>query len=154
MTALRSDFWRRKSFKEITNVPKGNGYLTEVYRSEWQLDDRPVDQVFQVALFPGALTAWHAHGVTTDRLMVNDGLLKIVLYDSRKGSPTRGMVNEFRLGTVRPAILVVPPGIWHGVQNISDRTGLLLNLVDVAYDNENPDHWRLPPDSDQVPYAF
>jgi dTDP-4-dehydrorhamnose 3,5-epimerase len=64
------------------------------------------------------------------------------------------MVNEFRFGAVRPALIAVPPGIWHGVRNLSDAPGLLLNLPDQAYNYEDPDHWRLPPDSDKIPYRF
>ena len=113
-----------------------------------------MDQVFQVLLQPNGLSAWHAHAVTTDRLFVNHGQIKIVLYDARPQSPTHGVINEYRLGTVRPALLVVPPQVWHGVQNLSHEPSLLLNLVDEAYRYEDPDHWRLPPDTDQIPYSF
>lgn len=141
-------------FKEIRNVPKGNGFLTEIWRREWDLDPLPVDQVFQVHIRPGGVSAWHAHEVTTDRLFVGDGILRIVLYDARAGSPTFGLINEFRLGAVRPGILIVPPKIWHGVQNISHEPGIILNLVDQAYCYENPDHWRVPSDSPEIPYRF
>lgn len=140
--------------KEVTHVPKNNGSLTEIYREEWRLDDAPVGQVFQVSLLPGGLSAWHSHELTTDRLFVNHGQIKIVLYDSRKSSATYGVVNEFRLGTIRPALLIVPPKVWHGTQNLSPEASLLLNLVDKAYQYEDPDHWRLPPDTDQIPYKF
>jgi dTDP-4-dehydrorhamnose 3,5-epimerase len=142
------------AIKEIKNVPKANGYLTEVYRSEWQLDDLPVSQVFQVALVPGGISAWHAHRVTTDRLFVNQGMMRIVLYDSRADSPTRGVVNEVRFGAMRPALVIVPPQVWHGIQNLSQETSLILNLVDRAYRYESPDHWRVPPDSPEIPYQF
>jgi hypothetical protein len=41
-----------------------------------------------------------------------------------------------------------------GMQNISNSCTVLLNLVDRAYQYEQPDHWRLPLDSDQIPYRF
>ena len=96
--------------------------------------------------------AWHE--ITTDRLFVADGLLKIVLYDAREGATTYGRINEFRLGALRPGLLVVPPGVWHGVQNIGPDSGRLLNLVDCAYRYDDPDHWKLPPDTDRIPYSF
>jgi dTDP-4-dehydrorhamnose 3,5-epimerase len=139
---------------EVRNVPKENGVLTEVFRRDWELDEAPVDQVFQVTLFPGGVSAWHAHQVTTDRLFVNRGQMKIVLYDARPGSPTHGRVNEFRFGAVRPALVVIPPGVWHGVQNLGAEVGSVLNLVDRAYRYEDPDHWRLPLDTPKIPYTF
>ena len=138
--------------KEVLNVTKNNGILTEVWRADWGLDGLGIGQVFQNYLAAGSTSSWHVHRVTTDRIFVNYGLIKLVLYDARTGSPTFGRVNDFRLGLVRPAMVVVPPGVWHLVQNLQETPSLLLNLVDRAYDYENPDHWRLPPDTTEIPY--
>jgi dTDP-4-dehydrorhamnose 3,5-epimerase len=140
--------------KEITNVPKETGYLTEVYRREWALDEEDVDQVFQVALHPGGVSAWHVHAETIDRLMVNHGQVKVALYDAREGSPTHREVNVFRVGKLRPCLIVVPPGVWHGVKNLAPETSLVLNLVDRAYRYEDPDHYRLPRDTEEIPYRI
>jgi dTDP-4-dehydrorhamnose 3,5-epimerase len=140
--------------KEVKNVPTGYGFLTEIFREEWDLDALPIGQVFQSVLRPGGISAWHAHECTTDRLFVNTGLIHIVLYDGRELSPTCGTINEFRVGSLRPALIVVPPKVWHGIHNISDETSSILNLVDRAYSYEDPDHWRLPPDSPEIPYRF
>lgn len=140
---------------EVRNVPKRDGLLTEVFRREWLPDgERGVDQVFQVRLERGGVSAWHTHRETTDRLFVTDGLVRIVLYDARAGSPTHGTVNELRFGLARPALVVIPPGVWHGVQNLASQPSVLLNLVDRAYAYEDPDHWRLPPDTDRIPFRF
>lgn len=140
--------------REVSNVPKDNGWLTEICRREWLETPAHIDQVFQVALNPGMVSAWHAHATTTDRLFVSFGMMRIVLYDAREASPTRGVTNELRFGSLRPALVVVPPQVWHGVQNLSPGVSVLLNLVDNAYRYDDPDHWRLPPDSPQVPYRF
>ncbi|MCB1877445.1 MAG: dTDP-4-dehydrorhamnose 3,5-epimerase family protein [Chromatiales bacterium] len=140
--------------KEIRSVIKNNGYLTEIYRADWQLDSRPVDQVFQVVLNPGEIEAWHVHSQTVDRFFVCQGRMKIVLYDAREESPTHGRINEFRLGSARSGIVSVPPGVWHGVQNIGDVASIMINLVDHAYVYEKPDHWGLPAGSALIPYCF
>ena len=142
------------SVREVLNVPKQNGYLTEIFRREWFTDAEPVDQVFQVVLDPGAISAWHAHGQTLDRLFISHGLARVVLYDAREGSPTHGLVNEFRFGTVRPALINIPRHVWHGVQNAGSSACVILNLVDRAYDYEDPDHWRLPIGAAEIPFAF
>jgi dTDP-4-dehydrorhamnose 3,5-epimerase len=142
-------------YHEVKNVLKGNGVLTEVLRAEWLPSNAVVDQIFAVTLQPGGLSAWHAHARTTDRLFALTGVVKVVLYDARPGSPTHGRVNEFRLGPARPALLVVPPGVWHGVQNAQvAEPSVLLNAVDLAYVYEDPDHWRLPADTAEIPYRF
>jgi dTDP-4-dehydrorhamnose 3,5-epimerase len=139
---------------EVRNIVKGNGLLTEVFRAEWKVDGAPVDQVFQVTLGPEEVSAWHVHRDTRDRLFVNHGAVRIVLYDARRESPSHGRVNEFRFGSHRPALLCVPGGVWHGIQNLRREPSLILNLVDRAYSYEEPDHWRLPADSPRIPYRF
>lgn len=140
--------------KEVKNVVKNNGFLTEIYRQDWELDNLTIDQIFQVSLLPGGISAWHAHEVTTDRIFVNTGLIKVVLYDAREESPTFGQINEFRCGALRPMLIIVPPRVWHGVQNFTNEQAALLNIVDRAYQYDNPDHWRIPLDSPEIPYTF
>jgi dTDP-4-dehydrorhamnose 3,5-epimerase len=140
--------------REVRSVPKENGRLTEIYRSDWNLDDLGVAQVFQVTLEPGGISAWHTHAATTDRLFVTHGLIRIVLFDSRPDSPTVGRINEFRFGEHRPALVLVPPAVFHGIANLSAGPASVLNLVDQAYRYEDPDHWRLPPDSERIPYCI
>lgn len=138
------------SFRLVANVLSGYGRITELHRSEW--DDEPVDQVFQSELRPGAVSAWHAHGVTLDRLACSVGRLRIVTFDARPASPTFGAVNAFTLGEHRPGIVRVPAQVWHGVKNVGDRPAVLVNAVDRAYRYDAPDHYRVPADSPHIPY--
>jgi dTDP-4-dehydrorhamnose 3,5-epimerase len=141
--------------KEVKNVVKTDGdVLCEIFRREWLPDNDEIEQVFQSMMSPGSISAWHVHQFTTDRLFASQGLLRIVLYDARPDSSSYERVNEFRFGEVRPALLTIPPGVWHGVQNISKTTAVLLNLVDQAYRYEDPDHWRLPLNTEKIPYRF
>lgn len=140
--------------REVKNVLKDNGYLTEVWREDWGFQPASVTQVFQALLDPHGISAWHAHRHATDRLFANHGRLKIVLYDARTDSASNGRINVFHCGTARPMLIVVPPGVWHGVHNVGAQPALLLNLPDLAYAYDEPDHWRLPPDTDQIPYSF
>lgn len=140
--------------KEVKHVLKDNGYLTEVWRDDWNLEPSHVGQVFQAVIEAGGISAWHVHRAAVDRLFANHGQMKFVLYDARPESSTRGRINVFRCGSGRPMLIVVPSGVWHGVQNLGTTPALLLNLPDRPYRYEAPDHWRLPPDTDRIPYSF
>jgi dTDP-4-dehydrorhamnose 3,5-epimerase len=139
---------------EVRNVIANAGHTTEVLRRDWFDEGVEVDQVFQVTLAAHGVSAWHVHLDTTDRLFVNGGQVKVVLYDSRTDSPTRGRINEFRLGDRRPGLVIVPPGVWHGIQNLLAVESRVLNLVDTAYRYDDPDHWRLPADTAQIPSSL
>ena len=140
--------------REVRNVVTANGITTELYRPDWGIVDGEVRQAIHVALRERALSAWHLHRHRWDYLFVVDGHLRVVLHDPREDSPTRGQVDVFHLSIARPQLLAVPPGVWHGVQNLAGGTSCFVNLFNEPYDYEDPDEWRLPPDTADIPYTF
>ena len=142
-------------WREVKHVcrPSG-GVLTELFRRDWFDDPHEIDQVFQNLLEPGQISGWHMHAHTTDRLFVYLGTMHVVLFDGREESPSHQVTNEFCMGTLRPGLLVVPPGVWHAVKNICSSPAALLNMVDHAYHYHDPDHWRLPLTTELIPFRF
>ena len=134
-------------------VNKSNGRLVELFRRDW-FQDGSVEQVFHVVLNPQRVSAWHVHEETTDRLFVSSGHARVVLYDTRSESPSYGRLMELLLSEHRPQLVVVPPGIWHGVEGVSSEPSTIVNMPDRAYVYQQPDHWRLPPDTAEIPYRF
>jgi len=140
--------------REVLHVPRDHGIITETFRPEWDPAGSPVVHVYQSRLFPKAIGAWSCHMRTVDRLFVNQGHLKVVLFDGREDSPTHRRVMELHVGDARPAFLVIPIGVWHGLQNLGPSDALVLNYPTRAYDYEDPDHYRLPYDSSEIPYRW
>jgi dTDP-4-dehydrorhamnose 3,5-epimerase len=140
--------------REVLHVPRDHGIITEMYRPEWDPTGLPIVHIYQSRLFPGAIGAWSCHTRSIDRLFVNQGHLKVVLFDGREESATFGQVSEIFAGDARPTLLVLPTGVWHGLQNLGSADALVLNYPTSAYDYADPDHWRLPYDTDQIPYTW
>src|SRR5258707_7982659 len=84
--------------REVLHVPRDHGVITEIFRPEWDPSGLPVVHIYQSRLFQGAIGAWSCHAHTIDRLFVNQGHLKIVLYDGRKESSTPGRIMELHAG--------------------------------------------------------
>ena len=140
--------------REVRNVVTANGITTELFRGDWGVVDGEVRQAIHVALRGNALSAWHQHRGRWDYIFAVGGHLRIVLHDPREDSPTHDQVDVFHLSPARPTLLGVPPWIWHGVQNLSSSPSMFVNLFSKEYDYEDPDEWRLPPDTDEIPYSF
>ena len=77
-----------------------------------------------------------------------------MLFDDREGSPTKGKLDVLHLSLMRPATLQIPPFVWHGIQNLENRNSSFINFFDHAYCYANPDEWRLPADTDSIPFKF
>jgi dTDP-4-dehydrorhamnose 3,5-epimerase len=64
------------------------------------------------------------------------------------------MLNELHAGDARPFLVVIPPGVWHGLQNLGSQEALVLNMPTNPYNYEDPDHYRLPYDTPEIPYSW
>src|SRR5260370_38963196 len=124
--------------REVLHVPRDHGVITEIFRPEWDPTGLPIVHIYQSRLFPGAIGAWSCHAKTIDRLFVNQGHLKIVLYDGREESRTFGRVMELHAGDSRPGLVIVPIGVWHGLQNLGAQDALWLNCPRRAYVYAHP----------------
>ncbi len=129
------------------------GYLMEILRDDDEVYER-FGQVYVTTCYPGVVKAWHAHTKQTDHLVCVSGTMKVGLYDGRPESPTRGETMSLVLGLVRPALVKVPPGIWHGFTAIGTESAMLLNVPTVHYDPEHPDELRRDPFDPEIPFEW
>ena len=74
--------------RELKPIPDERGWLMELLRSDWDHLER-FGQVCLTTVYPGVVKAWHYHKKQTDNITCIKGTLKLVLYDSRKTSPTQ-----------------------------------------------------------------
>ena len=81
-------------------------------------------------------------------------MIKLVLFDGREGSSTKGRLNEFFLGEHNPSLVRIPPGVWHGWKGISETECLVVNVPTEVYNYTDPDEYRLPYDTDEIPYNW
>lgn len=130
------------------------GTLCEILSQAWGLHEAPISYVYQVTIRPHKIKGWVRHRLQADRSFVSQGTIKFVLYDDREGSPTRGMLNELHLSEHNRGIVVIPPGVWHALQNVGDSDALFVNLPTVPYNHADPDKYRLPLENELIPYRF
>jgi dTDP-4-dehydrorhamnose 3,5-epimerase len=136
---------------ELGNVITRSGFMTEVFRTDWPVVGITVRQINWVELNPGAVTDWHAHQKQTDHLIGVSGNIKLALWDNRDTSPTKGATEIVRLGAMRPVMVIVPPGVWHGLRNESGAPAGYINATDALFDHADPDNWRLAPQAGEIP---
>jgi dTDP-4-dehydrorhamnose 3,5-epimerase len=136
---------------QLGNVITRSGWMTEIFRSDWPLVGISVAQVNWVELNPGAVTDWHRHVEQTDHLIGVGGNIKVALWDGRDDWPTKGLTDIFRIGAMRPIMVVVPPGVWHGLRNESGAPAGYINVTDQMYVHQHPDNWRLTPGARDIP---
>ena len=112
------------------------GFFREIARTTEAIVREGWAQVSHSLMHPGVAKAWHVHPTQIDWWYVPVGDLKVALYDTREGSPTRGQLDEFFLGEHYEAqLLKIPAGVAHGCRAIGS-TAHLIYLTSGTY---NPD---------------
>ena len=141
-------------FREGRNIVTERSIVRECYRKDWLLHDREIRHIIAVSSWPRQIMGWHRHLIQTDHLFPIKGSFKTVLYDDREDSSTRGEIQVLQLSDMRPGVLIIPPGIWHAFENLTSEPATLLNYFDREYHYEDPDEYRLPLDTPDIPYRF
>ncbi len=129
------------------------GRLMEMLRSDDALF-KGFGQVYLTTAYPGAVKAWHYHRKQWDHFVVVAGMMKIVLYDPREGSPTKGQINEFFAGVHNPILLQIPPMVYHGFKCISEYEAVVINCPTEVYRYQDPDEYRVAPHGGEIPYDW
>jgi dTDP-4-dehydrorhamnose 3,5-epimerase len=109
------------------------GTLCEILDERWGFTDDPIVYVYHVTIRPGQLRGWVVHATQNDRLFALAGVLRIVLYDARSDSPTHGRLNIFHLGGHDRALVSIPAGVYHAVQNVGDHESAFINMPSSPY---------------------
>ena len=136
---------------ELGNVLTRSGWMTEVFRKDWDGVNIAPQQINWVELGPNGVTDWHRHTRQTDHLIGVGGVIKLALWDERAASPTHRESDVIRMGALRPVMVIVPPGVWHAMRNESGHPAGYINVIDRLYDYQQPDNWRLTPGRPGIP---
>jgi dTDP-4-dehydrorhamnose 3,5-epimerase len=139
--------------KKLRSIPDERGRLMEVLRAD-DPEFIKFGQVYVTTAYPGVTKAWHYHKKQTDNFCCIKGMMKVVLYDDREGSPTMGEVNEFFLGEHNEILLQIPPFVWHGFKCISDTEAMVMNCSTEPYNAASPDEFRKPAHESDIPYDW
>jgi dTDP-4-dehydrorhamnose 3,5-epimerase len=134
-------------------MPDERGWLMEILRGDDPDLFEKFGQVYVSATYPGVVKAWHYHKAQVDFFACVAGMVKLVLVDTREGSPTQGTINEFYIGNQNPTLVRVPNLVYHGWKCISPEPSLVVNVPTEPYRYSDPDEYRLDPHG-TLPYDW
>ena len=117
--------------KQIFNA---RGSVLHMMRSD-SLGFNGFGEVYFSQINPGAIKAWKLHQRQTQNFSVPVGSIRLIVFDDREKSDSRGVVQEFEVGITSNYLRVtVPPGLWYGLICVGSQTALLVNCADIPHD--------------------
>lgn len=91
-------------------------------------------EIYFSSIYPGVIKGWHLHREMTLNYACVFGRIKLVIYDDREGSATRGELMEIFLGPDNYSLVIIPPDVWNGFKGMSDPFALVANCCTHPHD--------------------
>lgn len=139
--------------KKLKLIPDERGRLMEILRCDEKIFKK-FGQVYMTTAKPGVVKAWHYHKKQDDNFTCIRGRMRLALYDARKGSPTRGEVNDFVISLADPMLVTIPKNVYHGFKAVSDEEAVVINVPTRPYDRKHPDEYRVDAFENDIPYDW
>ena len=140
-------------YKKLTVHADQRGRLMELVRADEDIF-AGFGQVYLTTTLPGVIKAWHLHHQQTDMVACVLGMIRLVIYDERDASATRGQFNQFFMGVHNPLLVRIPHGLYHGWQCVSVEEALIVNTVTIPYNAQQPDEFRLDPHNSHIVFDW
>ena len=83
-----------------------------------------------------SIKAWHLHKESTLNYVCIKGNVKLVLYDDRKESPTKGILQEIILTPKNYFLVTIPPMIWNGFKGLDKEESIIANCLNMPHDEK------------------
>jgi dTDP-4-dehydrorhamnose 3,5-epimerase len=109
-------------------------------------------EIYFSTVYPGVVKGWHRHVEMTLNYACIHGRIKLVLYDDREGSATRGVVMERFLGPDDYSLVQIPPGVWNGFKGMGTEAAIVANCSTHPHDPGRTT--RLDPFDNDIPYDW
>ena len=142
------------SFHESVRHDDDRGSVRELYDPRWGWHPDPLVFCYCFTVRPGMIKGWGLHKLHEDRYFVISGEIELVCFDPRPESSTYGRICKVYLSGSRPRLVNVPRNVWHADRNIGINDAVAINFPTIQYDHSKPDKYRLPLDTDLIPYKF
>ena len=109
-------------------------------------------EIYFSCIYPGVVKAWHLHNRMTLNYAVVDGNIKLVLYDQRSDSETKGQIQEIVFGQINYQLVRVPPGVVNGFTAVGGQAAIVANCASTPHDPA--EMTRIEVSSSKIPYDW
>lgn len=137
--------------RPLRRIPDERGTILHGLRADQA--DNPLGEVYFKRLYQGVVNGWHIHETLVLNYICLVGMMKLVLYDAREDSPTKGALKELFIGEDNYALVHIPAGVANGVKGVSAPWSLFCNVASEPH-NPHLQYRRVDPHCGEIPYDW
>ena len=135
----------------LRRIPDERGAVFHMLREDSPAFER-FGEIYFSMVYPGVVKGWHVHKRMTLNYAVPVGMVKLVCYDDRADSPSKGSLLEIHLGELNYCLVTIPPLVWNGFKGEGSGPALVANCATIPHDPDEIE--RLDPFDNEIPYDW
>lgn len=112
----------------LKKIPDERGLIMHMLRED-DVVFKKFGEIYFSTAYPQVVKAWHLHKKMTLNYAVPIGMIKLVLFDARTSSKTKGELMEIFIGEHNYQRVTIPPGVWNGYKTIGEKMALVANCA-------------------------
>jgi dTDP-4-dehydrorhamnose 3,5-epimerase len=140
------------TIKQLGRIPDERGKIMKMQEAS-DPEFRGFGEVYFSTVYPEVVKGWHMHPYTWLNYCVVHGMIKLVLFDDRPESPTRGEVQEIYMGDDNYCLVQIPPAVWNGFKCVGEFESILCDLADRVHADDVAE-FLAPHDNGVIPYDW
>jgi dTDP-4-dehydrorhamnose 3,5-epimerase len=137
--------------KPLRRIPDERGTIFHMLRST-DSHFRQFGEIYFTTVYRGVIKGWHRHREMTLNYACIEGRVKLVVFDDRPESATRGALAEAYLGPDLYSLAIIPPDLWNGFKGMSEPHAIVANCCTHPHDPARTT--RLDPLDPSIPYDW
>ena len=138
---------------KLKKIPDERGTILHMLRAS-DKHFKQFGEIYFSKIYKGAIKGWHIHKQITLNYCLVSGMVKLVLFDMRNTSITKGNLLELFIGDDNYVLVIIPPGVANGHKGIYDKS-FLANVSDIQHDKLKKDEMiKIDPYDNNIPYDW
>lgn len=148
---VKGNYIEGVEIKKLRKIPDERGTIYHMLCSDDELFEE-FGEIYFSNVYPNVVKAWHFHDKMILNYSVIHGMIKLVLFDDRENSPTKGNLMEIFIGEENYLLVKIPVKVWNGFKGIGSKKAIVANCSSMSHD---PDEiHRKPYDSTDIGYDW
>ena len=116
-------------------ISDNRGKVMHMLRTDSQVFEK-FGEIYFSTIYHQSIKGWHLHKESTLNYVCIKGKVKLVLFDNRKESSTKGVYQELILSPEDYFLVTIPPNIWNGFKGLDEAESIIANCLTLPHDEK------------------
>ena len=113
-------------------ISDNRGKVMHMLRTDSQVFEK-FGEIYFSTIYHQSIKGWHLHKESVLNYVCIKGKVKLVLFDNRKESSTKGVCQELILSPEDYFLVTIPPNIWNGFKGLDRAESIIANCLTLPH---------------------